>query len=803
MTIDGLSQAAVPNHILHGLSETEWTQMVNVAFKNYHSLLTLSRSPLANASLVTPLLIIDQVSAPAGERGRALRLLLQWAVEQLVPHTSAYPMGCERPFDDPNWQDPRWWGYNILRHRYLEPLHPDDFVEGGRFTETLMALTGIPSTDIFYDERNQAIHDVAQRLRQQYLDGAADEMLQQLALDEVYRPLQSRPTALALLGIASTFSDVFPRALLLEIAAWERLLDVEEALNYLTSQRLLLLGDEDTNLWLSPVLRAYIYRRQGQRWRQQRHRQVAQYYERLEEPLKAAEHWQKGDQWPTAAQVLIATAADLINELQITELRDALLRFKPQHLANEQWRAVQLLLTDLFMRLGQREEALNACRQALKVTEDAALQAPLYRRLGKLYEEYNQLHALGYYEEAAERFAPTDPERLDLLKDRAWLYIIREEWQAAEADLQQALDLLAAEATDQRAAVFDAFAGLYRRQKKYDAAVGYAREALALREESGDLLRVAQSFGNLGLLYNAMGEYDHAISAYQEARRTFEKLGNQHLIAKADLNMGMAYHLAGQLAAAVEAYLQSLARAQEEDVPHLAAKAYSNLAEVYAELGHDETAHRYWEEGYSLSQQMGFSDQIAYFESLRANMGLVQGDELEKDAGTEVAVVPPPPATTAEVLDPEEQIALEVAARAGKVTTRTLMDAAGVSKATATRRLTALAERGYLQQQGQGRGTHYVLGQPMAVTLPGYTAVQDTLRRQQEWLAHRYGVQKIGLLPPPSQLRPQVNLLLRFEQLPDLQTFFELENWLSELLQTVVDCRPELTSSANNVVWIE
>lgn len=796
MTASVTQQTAVPNHILYSLSEAEWTQLVNAAFKNYHSLLTLSRSPLANSSLVTPLLIIDQVSAPAGQRGRALRLLLQWALEQVVPEETAYTIGTERPFDDPTWQDPRWWGYNILRHRYIEPLHPDDFVEGGRFTETLIALTGIPSVDVFYDERNQAIHDVAQRLRQQYLDGTADEMLQQLALDEVYRPLQTRPTALALLGIAATFSDVFPRALLLQMAAFERLLEVDDGLSYLTNQRLLLLGDEDTNLWLSPVLRSYVYRRQSQRLRQQRHRQIANYYEQLEDPLKAAEHWQKGGQWATAAEVLLYAADDLINELQINELCEALLDFKPHHLDDSQWREVQLLLTDLLMRLGQREEALQACRQALKVSEEPALQAPLYRRLGKLYEEYNQLHALGYYEEAAERFDPADPERLDLLKDRAWLYIIREEWQAAEADLQEALTLLIPELDDQRAAVFDAFAGLYRRQKKYDAAVEYAREALALREEGGDLLGVAQSFGNLGLLYNAMGEYGHAITAYQEARRTFEKLGNQHLIAKADLNMGMAYHLDGQLAQAVDVYLRSLARAQEEDVPHLAAKAYSNLAEAYAELGHLETARQYWVEGYELSKRVGFTDQIAYFESLLRQMPALNGADTADlsappAAATDVKIVPPPPDTTAEALDSEEQSALELARREGKVTTRTLMEAAEISKATATRRLTSLAERGYLQQQGQGRGTHYiVVQQPSAERLEALTHVQNRLREWQVWLAQRYGIVAIGL--SSATITPERPLLvwLRFDRLPDLQTFFELENWLTEQLQRTVDCRP-------------
>ena len=75
--------------------------------------------------------------------------------------------------------------------------------------------------------------------------------------------------------------------------------------------------------------------------------------------------------------------------------------------------------------------------------------------MGKLYEKHNQLHALGYYQQAAERFPTAAPELVVLLKDRAWLYILRQEWTAAEADLTRALALVAAEASDLRADIYE------------------------------------------------------------------------------------------------------------------------------------------------------------------------------------------------------------------------------------------------------------------------------------------------------------------------------------------------------------
>lgn len=191
------------------IAESSFTQLVSDALRNYQSTLALSRSDLANSSLITPTLVKDESSPTAEERGHGLRLLLQWAVNLLAPAAIEFPSGHYRPLDDPTWHDPRWWSYNILRHRYLEPLHPDEFVEGGRYTESLLALTGISSSDAFFDERHRAIRAVAQRLRQQLIDGQASGELQRLALQEALQPLQKQAEAMRLLGIAATFDDIF------------------------------------------------------------------------------------------------------------------------------------------------------------------------------------------------------------------------------------------------------------------------------------------------------------------------------------------------------------------------------------------------------------------------------------------------------------------------------------------------------------------------------------------------------------------------------------------------------------------
>ncbi len=772
-------------------SEADFTQWVNAAFKNYHSALALARSPLANSMLIGPLLVLDDVSPTADERGHAMRLVLQWAVNRLAPTPAPYPLGQLRPLDDPTWRDPHWWRYNILRHRYVEPLHPDEFVEGGRATETLIALTGIPTTDTFFDERNRAIREVAQRLYRQQRAGDANDELQQLALEEVSRPLQIHKAAHALLGVAATFEDVFPRTLLLQMTTDEHLDQIETALDYLTAQRFLLMGDGARYLWLSPVLQKYVYARQSSANLRRRHQQAGNYYLAEHEPLKAAKHLQQAQSWEDAVTVLLRAADDLVNELQIEELCTALLVFKPHSISAAQWREVQILLSDLFSKSGRHEEAVAACRRALTVSDETFVQARIYRRLGKLYENYNQLHALGYYQQALERFSAADPEVLDLLKDRAWLYIFRQDWDKASADLQRALAQTPTTALEQRANIDDAFASLYRRQKTYSNAIQAAQNALALREKTGDLLLIAASCNNLGLIYNDMGEYQQAIAAYEEAMKTYQKLGNRNLIAAAFLNIGMAHHLGNHLSEAMAAYRESLAICQAIGLPLVEIKAHSNLAEVLAELGEAEAARHHWQTGYEQSRQAGFEDQVTYFNQLQQKFSVLQyGAGAEK--GLPEATLPP----AASSLTIADHTVLEIVKAAGRVTSKLLMETLHVSKATATRRLAELVEWGHLEKCGEGRGTYYARPAanqrhpPASPAIRRHSgialeAVPDLLRPCEQSLRQQYRIDGLGITTTASG--EILTLTVRFAVLPGLLGFFELEKELGNHLGVRVD----------------
>ncbi len=687
------------------LSEEQFVRLINTAFKSYDSLLDLARLPLAHMDLIKPALVLDEFAPTLDERGRAVRTVLQWAVNGLSPAPPICPLGRERPFDDPTWTDPLWWGYNILRHRYLEPLAPDarEVLGSGGFTEALIALTGISTPDRFFEERNRAIREVSRLLYEQYEARRYSADIQRLAVDKVVQALKTHPPAWRLAELSAIFKGGFPRPLLLDLASAEDLPDYSQALRYLTSQRILQEGDAGARLWMSPVIQEAIHAQQPRVKLISRHRRaITGHYRTQMQPLQLAWHLRVASDFDEAASVLLRVAGDLIGELQIEELRAALEAFQQGQLRPYHWFQVQLLLGDVYRKLGLREDALAACRAALKATDRRGEQARVYRRLGKLYENYNQWRALDYYQRAIERFPPDDPELVDVLKDRAWQYIHSQIWDKAEADLLQTLELVGPDAWQQRADVYNALASLYRQQQTYDRALDYARRALVLREENGDLQLIAESWSNIGLIHAWMGETNAALTAHQEALDTFRKLDNRSAIGTVLTNVGMAYQLAGQLRKAVDAYRRSLAIFEEIEMPMGQSTACYNLAETFATLGDRKAAQEYWQRGYTLSTNSGLEGELKWYEELRATT-----PALCEIAPAEVG----PPAPTADLprrdLCPVEQAALSIARKEGFVTAKKLVQASGKSKSTATRKLSRLVEVGLLIRKGKGRGVHY------------------------------------------------------------------------------------------------
>lgn len=781
--------------------------LVGEAFKNCASILALSRSLLAHGPLVTPALVLDELSPTLDERGQALRLALQWAVEQLAPEPTSYPFGEERAYDDPAWRDPHWWRYNILRHRYLEPLPPDQFVEGGRFTETLLALTGMPSVDVYYDERARAMREASQWLQRQIHEGLGSERIRGLALAAVYTPLRDYRPAETLLGIATVFDGVFPTKWLIALANEEGLTRPAEALDFLVARRCVHLGDGATSAWISQELRHYVLQRQLAEVQQRRHQFAARLALEGGRPLSAARHALGAGRAQQAAQVLLALdeGERAENDSEVIQLARGI---QQGDLLPSQGRELNLMLAELYQRSGQMDEALAACRDALKGASGLSEQALIYRRLGKLYEQQNQQQAFTYYQMALDRLTGNDPELAAVYKERGWLRILRREWDEAESDLLHALEVLPVDEHQLRADVLDAFSSLRRGQSDYAAALEYARSALAVREQAGDLMRVGKSFNSLGILYRMMGDYRNAIHAYREARTIFEKLDNQGLIATALLNIGTAHHFAEELDEAISFYHQCLTLADDVGLPLTEVRARANLCEALMDQGREAEARRHWRAGYALSMQSGFDDEIVYLSELCQRYPSLQNELASMPAavasgaaweggnafvlGQWSAVDASTPITQIEEV---ETAALEIAQREGRVNASSLMASGHVSKATATRKLARMLEAGLLFKHGKGRSTYYTRAHSVpAVQIAGDLAgLQMRLDALLPRYAYKYSLDRLEaktlaqLIGAGGETTVRYDVRPVFRRVPDLQSFFDLERLLGDSTRTSIN----------------
>ena len=794
-----------PTDNLLQMNEDEFASLVNDAYKAFGNVLGLSRSPLAASTLVEATLVLDHLTPTAVDRGRGLQLVLCWAVEQLAPSPPQYPIGTERPFDDPTWHQPTWWRYNILRHRYVEPLPPDIFVDGGRFTETLVALTGIPSTNMFFDERNRSIRAASEIIRRQLRSGDASAKLAQHALTLAYMPIERNAVARSLLGVAAVLDGVFPRSLLLSLAHVENLPDTLPALEFLIANRLLRTGDDDSSLWISPTLRQYVYQREPADRVQVRHSRAATYYRTELQPLIAVRHLRRAGQWQEAAALLIEHVSRLASDLQLAEIRVEVEAFSAAQLDAQSWRHLQTLRSDIYSGLGDSDTAIKACRVALKSTAVAAEQAPLSRRLGKLYEMRNQMHALSYYQQAEARFLPGDRELITLLKDRGWLHIHRRDWDKAQADLKQALQQNPDEI--QRADILDALAALHRYLQHYDDAILTAQEALALREQTGDLLQVAKSLGNLGLLYSATGNQANAIAAHREAYDLAQQLGNRELATTALLNTGLAQHMAGDHQPAIVSYRASLALAQETNARLIELRALANLAEVLVETDDGQSALSCWQAALDIAEQEAFDDEKSYLLDLAARFAF-QVPNRTPD-GRSGATPTPALAHSSNgdhrAADEDRQV-MELVRVEGSITPRRLMEVAHISKATATRRLATLTDAGRLALQGRGRNTHYVLSDPPPGPQrhpPIYEAeIQKIFVQHLPWLAHSYGIRALGWLRTSEAAPSMPTLVVQFARLPTLLTFLELRTRLVKHAGISLDLLPmQAVAPEQSVTW--
>jgi len=124
-------------------------------------------------------------------------------------------------------------------------------------------------------------------------------------------------------------------------------------------------------------------------------------------------------------------------------------------------------------------------------------------------------------------------------------------------------------------------ANCYYYLSRFDKALEYYEQALAIFEEVGKKDIVVVLLNGIGFVYDAWGQYDKAIEYYQKALAIAEKLGRKRNIAILLNNIGNVYHSWGQYDKAIEYYQKALAIDEELGRKGDIARDLNNIGSVY------------------------------------------------------------------------------------------------------------------------------------------------------------------------------------------------------------------------------
>lgn len=648
--------------------------------------LTLGALPLADTSLVAECFLSGEPITTDG-RGRILRSLLRWGIERL------------RPEGDANWVKPAWRHYNILYHFYLEGTRASVLAEAMAVAEQTL-----------YQLRAQAISALTGVVRSELAAPEQSASRQQIVNADRYARLSAGEQQV--LRLAAIFPGAVPARLLHALAASLGNQDAPAATQQLILHYLVRSDAEGSEFVVHPALRRALLTQLLPTERQVAHRAAAEYYATQRNFLEAAQQWRAGDQPERAAQTLIDHQRDIIDNLQVVELAHLIAHFRVSELSPGLWARLKILAGEIAEFTRDFATALVEYQQAL-AAPDLHTKALAYYRRAKAFEQTNSDESLAHYARCVQLLegatpgtfagALDDVAHLTLLCniyiDRAWLQMqVRTDLERAEADLLRARTLLdSAPALRDRPVWSDlhnALGEFYHRRAQPEQAVAHSWQAWLAANEARDRERMSKTAHNLGLVYmDNLRQYDRALEYLHKSEELARQTGNRQMEGLSAMSIGACYYWLGDRPAAIRQYTTAAAIFVECGNRALLARTHFGLAEAHAELDAPEAARHHHREGISIAAELGDQGALQDFAELAQRHPYLLAAS----------------ATPALLLSDRQQQALAYVHQHGAITNRAYQTLTGVSQKQTVRDLNELVAAQFLQRQGNGRATCYVL----------------------------------------------------------------------------------------------
>ena len=244
---------------------------------------------------------------------------------------------------------------------------------------------------------------------------------------------------------------------------------------------------------------------------------------------------------------------------------------------------------------GDTTKAVEFYQQRAKDSDDKQHQADSYLNIAALAYQNDTELALSSFQKAVE----LDPSSHFGWNQLGILYLKLDQLDEATVALQKVVGIQGSESA------FESLACIYEMQERLDDAIVFYKKALAMSEESGDKIRMATQYGNLGNVCEIKGETDKAIDYLKKSLQIESQLDRKEGMAADYGNLGICYQAKGDFDQAEQHYAKSLAlneqlRRKSEIVLQL-----GNLGIVFESQGKFDEATAHWNRARVLYLELG------------------------------------------------------------------------------------------------------------------------------------------------------------------------------------------------------
>jgi tetratricopeptide (TPR) repeat protein len=266
---------------------------------------------------------------------------------------------------------------------------------------------------------------------------------------------------------------------------------------------------------------------------------------------------------------------------------------------------------------GDQARSLHANSDALAHYEEAlALGHPdaaaLHEAIGDLRTRLGEYGAaLASYEAAA---ASGGPDAMAVLEHKIGnVHARRGERDLARSHYESALEALEGSGGGVAGDLSRLYADLsllYHGQDEPDRATEFARRALGLGEDAGDLRAQAQAHNMLGILAGRAGEEDVALSHLEESLTLAEALGDPDARVAALNNLALARGSGGETTEAIELAEAALDLCVTLGDRHREAALHNNLADLLHTTGREEESMAHLKRAVEIFAEIGERDEL-------------------------------------------------------------------------------------------------------------------------------------------------------------------------------------------------